>query len=250
MAKKDKTTNEEEEKKNNKLVSIVAAIVIILVWLLIFIALVKFDVGGFGSSVMRPLFKDVPIINKILPDATDDEEITGEYPYKSLADAIKYIKELEIEIQNEKDALKTAEEKIADLEMEIARLKEFENNQEELLRLKEEYDREVVYGDSALTYDNYKKYYEEISPENAEKLYKEVLAQFLQDERFQELALAYTEMKPKKAAAALYEMTGNLETVVAILQCMETEPRAAILDALSDLDAVFCGKITQKLASD
>ena len=55
------------------------------------------------------------------------------------------------------------------------------------------------------------------------------------------------EMKPKKAAAALYEMTGNLEVVVAILENMETDKRAAILDALSDVDAVFCGKITVML---
>ena len=54
-------------------------------------------------------------------------------------------------------------------------------------------------------------------------------------------------MKPKKAAAALYEMTGNLEVVVAILENMETDKRAAILDALSDVDAVFCGKITVML---
>jgi flagellar motility protein MotE (MotC chaperone) len=55
-------------------------------------------------------------------------------------------------------------------------------------------------------------------------------------------------MKPKKAAAALYEMTGNLETVVAILQNIEVEARAKILDALSDTDAVFCAKITVMLS--
>ena len=42
-----------EEKKGNKLVSILIGILIILVWLVIFAALIKFDVGGFGSSVMR-----------------------------------------------------------------------------------------------------------------------------------------------------------------------------------------------------
>ena len=68
------------------------------------------------------------------------------------------------------------------------------------------------------------------------------------DEEYAKLAKAYTEMKPKKAAAALYEMTGNLEVVVAILQNMEDENRALILEALSDIDAVFCGKITVMLA--
>lgn len=68
------------------------------------------------------------------------------------------------------------------------------------------------------------------------------------DENYKELAKAYSTMKPKKAAAALYEMTGDLDKVVTILQNMDTENRAAILDALSDIDAVFCGKITVMLA--
>ena len=31
--------------------------------------LIKLDVGGFGSGVLAPAFKDVPVINKILPEA-------------------------------------------------------------------------------------------------------------------------------------------------------------------------------------
>ena len=96
--------------------------------------------------------------------------------------------------------------------------------------------------------DEDKKYYEEIDPEYAEILYKQVAAAYLKDEKYQELADAYAVMKPKKAAAALYEMTGDLDKVVAILQCMTVESRAEILNALSDVDAVFCGKITVLLA--
>ena len=247
LDKKDNSLLNEEEGKG-KLSTILIAILIIFVWLLFFAALIKFDVGGFGSSVMRPLFKNVPVINKILPDATTEEAVSGDYPYKSLADAISYIKELEVEIQKDKDTIKTDKEKIAELEGEVKRLKEFENNQLALQKEKEEFYNEVVFGDKALSYDEYKKYYESIDAENAEKLYKEVIAQYLQDKKYDELALAYTSMKPKKAAAALYEMTGNLETVVAILEKMETGPRALILDALSDLDPIFCGKITVMLA--
>ena len=82
----------------------------------------------------------------------------------------------------------------------------------------------------------------------AEILYKQVLERYMYDERYRELADAYSAMKPAKAAAALYEMTGNLDVVVAVLQNMDTEDRAAILNALSDVDAVFCAKITVMLA--
>ncbi|MFG6327402.1 MAG: hypothetical protein K1W00_11185 [Lachnospiraceae bacterium] len=237
------------EEKGGKLSSILIGIIIVIVWLAILCALIKFDVGGFGSSVMYPIFKDVPVINKILPDVSEtDEEDSDKYPYKSLADAIKYIKELEVEIQDDKDKIAEYEETIADLRAEIERLKQFENEQEEFNRLKEQFYNEVVFGDNALDYEYYKQYYESIDPEYAEKLYKQVVAEYLKDTRYQELADAYAAMKPKKAAAALYEMTGDLDKVVSILQCMEVEPRAAILNALSDIDAVFCGKITVLLS--
>ncbi len=246
MAKKKK--NGADGDGGGKLSSVFIVVIIILVWLAIIAALIKFDVGGFGSSVLHPILKDVPVLSAILPDVDDGDIDTKEYPYKSLADAIKYIKELEVEIQNDKDKITEQAEEIADLQAEINRLKEFETNQESFKTLKEQFYDEVVFGTNALSFEEYKKYYESIEPEYAEKLYKQVLAEYLVDERYKELADAYSNMKPKKAAAAIYEMTGNLETVVAILQCMTPEARAAILDALSDIDAVFCGKITVLLA--
>ena len=244
MAKKEELLDIEET-KGSKLVTILIAIVIITLWLAMFALCIKLDVGGFGSSVMYPIFKNVPVINKILPDKVevDDEG----YPYKSLAEAINYIKELEKEIKTMKDSASADAEKIADLQAEIDRLKAFEESQLLFEKQKEEYYSEVVFGDNAIDYEFYKQYYEQINPEYAEVLYKQVLEKYLYDERYKDLADAYATMKPKKAAAALYEMTGNLETVVTILQNMDVEARAKVLEALSDIDAVFCAKITVML---
>jgi flagellar motility protein MotE (MotC chaperone) len=245
MAKKDEFIDF-EEKKGNKFVTLLIALVIIALWLGMFALCIKLDVGGFGSSVMYPIFKNVPVINKILPDKNVEED--DEYPYNSLAEAINYIKDLEREIKNLKDSASADAEKIADLQAEIDRLKAFEESQLAFEKQKEQYYNEVVFGDNAIDYEYYKQYYEQISPEYAEVLYKQVLEKYLYDERYKDLADAYATMKPKKAAAALYEMTGNLETVVAILQNIEVEARAKILDALSDTDAVFCAKITVMLS--
>lgn len=253
MARKKKNQIEGEENaegKSQKVSSFMIGIIIILVWLGIIIALVKFDVGGFGSSVLYPIFKDVPVINWILPEVEEVEDIPEDYPYKSLADAIKYIKELEVEIQGNKEKIAAYEEEIADLRAEVERLKIFEAEQEAFQLVKEKFYDEVVFGEESLDYEYYKQYYEEIEPEYAEKLYKQVLAEYFKDERYEELADAYEAMKPKKAAAALYEMTGDLDRAVIILECMETEPRAKILDALSDIDAVFCAKITVMLTPE
>lgn len=234
------------EKGGNKFKTILIGIIFLIIWLGIFCVLIKLDVGGFGSKVMAPIFKDVPIINKILPSDTDGE--SDGYPYKSLADAITYIKELEKNLQDANDQITADNEKIAELNSEVERLKNFEQEKEQFEETKKQFYDEVVFGEDAIPYDNYKKYYEEINPDYAETLYKQVLEKYMYDENYKELANAYSSMKPKKAAAALYEMTGDLDKVVTILQNMDTDKRAAILDALSDIDAVFCGKITVMLA--
>lgn len=236
----------EDEKKGSKIKSIFIGILFLLLWLVIFAVLIKLDVGGFGSSVMRPIFKDVPVIKEILPE--DTTAGTDEYPYKSLADAITYIKELEKDIQAAKDDNSKLKENNEELKSEIERLKTFESERSAFEKIKQQYYDEVVFGDSALSYDQYKVYYESINPDYAEVLYKQVLEKYMYDERYKELADAYSAMKPKKAAASLYEMTGDLDKVVKILQTMDVGKRAKILEALSDVDAVFCGKITVMLA--
>ena len=49
--------------------------------------LIKTDVGGFGSTVLYPLLKDVPYVNKILPQPEETVEQTEgtEHQYGSLA---------------------------------------------------------------------------------------------------------------------------------------------------------------------
>ena len=91
--------NGEPIEKSGKLSTILIAIVIVAIWLVIFGLLIKMDVGGFGST-LRPVLKNVPVINKILPEASDEEvaEESG-YKYKNLAEAIERIKELEKELE-------------------------------------------------------------------------------------------------------------------------------------------------------
>ncbi len=52
--------------------------IIVIVWIGILCLLIKLDIGGFGSNVLAPVLKDVPVLNKILPAesviSTDDEE--------------------------------------------------------------------------------------------------------------------------------------------------------------------------------
>ena len=98
MAKKERNKTESPEKNGigSKLLTVLIIILILFIWLAILALLIKFDVGGLGSRTLRPLLKDIPVINRILPDVSDEQEAyENAYPYKTLEEAIAHIKELE-----------------------------------------------------------------------------------------------------------------------------------------------------------
>lgn len=254
MAKKEKKNKKSNaDKKENKALSTAITIVIILIWLGIFGILIKLDVGGFGSKILAPVIKDIPVINRILPDsarknsASDNAE---DYPYKSMADAINYIKELEVQLSGEQEKNTTLTNKNDDLQKEIDRLKKFEENQDEFEALKSKFYDEVVFGEDAIDYENYIEYYKSINPEKAEELYQEALEKYAYNKAYTEQADAYAAMEPKAAAAIFLEMSGDLDIVVNILQCMKTAKRAAVIAAISDKDANYAAKITKLIAPE
>ena len=116
------------------------------------------DVGGVGS-MLRPFLKNVPVINRILPDKSDEEvmEETG-YKYKNLAEAVDRIKELEDQLAQYQNNGAADSDQIAQLKAEVERLKVYEDNQENFLKQKEEFDREVVFTDNAPDIEEYKKW--------------------------------------------------------------------------------------------
>ena len=75
----------EEETFGGKVVAFFVTIIIFLIWMAIIILLVKWDVGGFGSTVLAPVIKDVPYLNQILPETVLEEMSIedDEYAYNS-----------------------------------------------------------------------------------------------------------------------------------------------------------------------
>lgn len=58
MARRDKA--DRAEKEGGKLLTVLIALLIVFIWFAIFGLLIKFDVGGFGSDILRPIIKDIP----------------------------------------------------------------------------------------------------------------------------------------------------------------------------------------------
>lgn len=245
MAKKVKKPDvdmEEEKEKEGKGAVLLVGIILILLWIAILGLCIKLDVGGFGSNVMYPVLKDVPVINKVLPKVESDVQVNQEYPYATLADALEQIKALELEIQKLQEKGDADGKTISDLQAEISRLKQFEENQVAFQELKNQFYEEVVFGDNAISIEEYRKFYESIEPENAEQLYKQVLKSVTQDEEVQKYASAYSAMKPAQAAGIFEAMPDNLELAGEILWAMNADSRGKILGAM---DPEIAAKITK-----
>ena len=97
MAKKDKNKENKvstDESTGSKIVTVLIVLVIVVIWLAIFGVLIKLDVGNFGSEVLYPVLKDVPVVNMILPEPAQNQSDTStSKEYDNLTEANARIKE-------------------------------------------------------------------------------------------------------------------------------------------------------------
>ncbi len=225
---------------------VIVTLFIILIWLGILVLLVKMDVGGFGSNVLTPILKDVPVINKILPsesttETTKNEEAYG--GYNSLKDAVEQIKTLEKQLDQAQSTNATYAEQIDTLKTEVQRLKTFEDNQVEFQKIKEQFYEEVVYAENGPGADEYRQHYEEMDPTTAEALYKQVIQTEAADKQMQEYANTFSNMQASEAAAILGNMTDNMDLAASILKNLDVSTRGAILGAMDSAIAARIVKI-------
>lgn len=236
---------DKDEKAGGKLLSVVIIFLIVVVWLAAMIILIKLDVGHFGSQVLRPVLKDVPVINLILPPASDDEMLTEtDLPYRTLAEALARIEELNAQNAANEAAIQDLQEQVQEKNNEIARLQVFEADQEAFKKLKDEFYNEIVYGNSAPDADTYREWYESIDAEAAEEIYRQVIASDADSAELKEIATAYAEMDAKAAAEILQTMPGDLDTVAKIMNNMSSSDKAEIL---AEMEPEFAANITKKL---
>lgn len=242
-AKVSDELEEEEESSGSKIAVFFVTIIIVLIWLAIIVLLVKWDVGGFGSTVLSPVLKDVPVINRILPETDEIPSSTEAVSaYGSMDDALAKIKELEIQLSEAQDATVSGADQIAQLEAQAKELEKYKQDEAAFEKEKQEFYNEVVFGDEAPDIDEYKKYYESIDPANAEALYRQVVEQSAADAKIEDYVKTYASMKPKEAAAIFDTMTNNLKLVANILEHMDTQSRA---DILGKMNADTAAKVTE-----
>ncbi len=248
-AKEISAQEAELEDEGGGVSTFLVTIVIIIIWIAILCLLVKLDVGGFGSNVLAPVLKDVPVVSKILPSeaviSTEDGESYG--GYTSLREAVDYIKQLELELERAQSASNSDSQELEELRAEVERLRTFEDAQVEFDRIKTEFYEEVIYAEKGPGVEEYQKYYETIDPTNAEYLYKQVIEQVQENAKLSSYAQAYADMEPDAAAKIFEEMTSDLDLVAKILNQMSAESRGNILAAM---DSEIAARVTKIMDPD
>ena len=246
MAKKRKNASESKE-SSGALLSGIIVFLIILIWLAIFVLLIKLDVGGLGSNILRPVLKDVPGINKILPTVSDEQiALENSLAYSNIVEANNRIKELELLLDEKEEEMADVEEENTDLTETVERLKHFEAEMEAFEERVLAFDEQVVFAENAPAIEEYIKWYESMYPENAEKLYEMAIQTEVYSATIKQKADYYEKMKAADAAAVLEIMTAaDIDYVCKMLYCMKTQSVSDILSQMTELGAA---KITKRMA--
>lgn len=248
MAKNDDKNNKgnNEEGAGSKLVSALIVLIIILIWLAVFGFLIKLDVGGVGSKVLYPVLKDVPVLNKVLPNASEEQQASeGSYKYTTLKSANERIQELEGKVNSQSGTSSANSDYIKQLETEVKNLQKYKNNVDAFNKRVSDFDEKVVFTENAPSISEYRKYYEQINPENAEKIYRQVVKKERSTEKAKELSNYYSKMDAAKAAKTLAEMSEDLDLVCDIIENMGEKQAAAILQ---EMDTTYAAQITKKIS--
>lgn len=263
----DPNDPEWEDEEGGTLLVVLVAFMIIMVWLAIVAALVKMDVGGIGSTVLYPVLKDVPVVNRILPGIDDElarqakirarekakkearkeaEEaaMANPYGFSSMEEAIQEIQKLEKRLAKEKKNRSKNAAANADLQAQVKELSSYKDRVDKFEEEKEKFYQEVVFSDKAPDIKEYKAYYESIDPENAEQIYKQVVQQMESDNAIKAYATTYSTMDAAQAAAIFDTMENNLNLVAKILDAMSVQDRSAILSAMTKENAA---KLTEMM---
>ncbi len=231
LKKEEKLRKKEakKSKKGNKPFRLIFKVILLIIILFIIsFIIVKNDLFGMGDSFLGDFLKEVPIVNSFLPPELEGSESLGRD--ELLIENAKLEKEVE--------ALKTKNEVLEkqreNLELEIDRLKLFETEYLEFKTAKEAFDLEVASGDPV----QYVNYYSSIYPENAERIYKEIVGEVYNQEEVARYIARFEALDASTCAQILEELIfTDLNLVVAIIDEMVVDKSAEVLENMDSVNA-------------
>jgi len=219
---------------------------IIFLLLMLFIigflmSVLVFNVFNIREKYLRNIINSIPVISNLLPEPKESDE-----EYTSLtSEELQYkIRQLQKQVDTQQEDIKNLSAANEELNLENKRLKEIESQQLEFKTAKEEFDTMIAKNDPQA----YASFYEQISPENAEKLYPEVKQTVEQQKEIKKYISTFSEMEPDAAAGILEEMVQtDINLVVVILKNLDNEQRGNIL---AQMDAAKAAVAVKRLAPE
>ncbi len=231
--KKDKKKDKKKGKGRGKWIFLL--IVLVLIGCIVF----EFATNFFGlrEDYFYPALRNVPVVKDWIPAEEGGEE--DEYSGLTKEQLIVQNKKLEAEKKALEEDKENLSKRISDNDAEMTRLKEIEAQQVQFKNDKEAFDRMIAENDP----NAYSAYYESVYPENADAIYKEVVAQQAVDKELKKYVQTFENMKKDAAAKVLEEMIGtDMDLVVRILNNISPEQRGAILGAMESENAAAAAK--------
>lgn len=256
----DKTGRNSKPEKSAKkigsgiLTALLVIFIIAVVFGGVFYFLIRSNAGGLAERY-RAVIQSIPLARLALPaapDPSDPKYMTGdeikdkylefrnenEALKKQLADANTKLDEHLAFREDYDRLLEDAEKRMEEAKAEEAALKEKEL---QMAELKATIDGLISNGDR----ESFKAYFEKLDPENAERIYAEIVKEQQDDANLKKFAQVYEVMDPS-AAAAIFEQLGTaqLDLTVETLEAMKKEGSSAILESMTP---EFAAKVTEKL---
>ncbi len=220
-----------------------------------FFFIVRKNINGIGEQLRKDL-QDVPLLKLALPKPPDpyDEK------YMSESEVRKRYTQLRQELTSLQQELENANQKIGELEKNLEEAQSVKSEGEKALKEAEdkmnslqqqekmlEEERRKLYEIAAKSdREGFRKYYENLYGETAEKIYREIVKEEAVSKEVQQFVKLYEAMDAS-AAARIFEQLGKdrLQLVVDILTNMKRETASEIL---ASMNASLAAEITNKLA--
>lgn len=227
------------EKKGGSGRLIVIAVVLLLVGLAVWV--VGFNGLGVRDKYVYGFLRNIPIVKNVVPAPKAEDDPLAGLTNEQLA---LQINGLQTQLENKDAEIKSLNDKSDSYVKELARLQEIEKYQLDVKAQKEEFDSMIALNDPSA----YEKFYASVSPENAERLYKEVVGTIESDKELKNYASTFSAMDEGEAAKILEAMiASDMNRVVLILKNISVDARAAIMGKLTPANGA---RVARMLAPD
>lgn len=233
--KKALKMEKKERRKNSKIRKLIKYLILLAV-LGLTVGVLVFNIFSWRDVYVRPVLEKIPGVNSLLPPITEE----GAMASKSHSELISEVESLnaEIEFLNEENLKLTNE--IADNNSMTQGYDDLQAREEELLTEKADLDKALADGNP----DAFIQYFEQISPDNATAIYRDLKGQVISNQELKDYVAKYSAMDPDACAKIFEELIlTDSDLVVLILKNMNNDFAGEVIAAMTPANGATVTKL-------